>query len=280
MQLPAYDCSNCGAPLTAPPGASLVICVYCRRSFCAPTEQAGAAVVPPLDDATAIEVTPELQQLTPSGVTQEQADDIIKLVVAGQRIQAISLYESVARVDTARATAAVNTLMDKLCSQLTDQLPLNRVGGFVLPPTVVALVVGSFYSAKGAIEVSGWYWGPAVLTFSLAWFASKMLWKGAAVNLALLRGGQGEAVVLRKAILGEYKRFATVLVQWHVHPNDGSESFIDEEAMRVAPEALHKLAEGNVVAVHFNRSRDRVFPFGSPMKVLREAKPTYVSSVG
>src|SRR5205085_2722939 len=110
MPVEALNCPKCGAPLPPFGDHTVAICVYCNsnvRLKPGPTGQPEAAAL------TAEEM--------PAGVMAR----IKELVAAGQRAEAVKLYQQHAGVEPAAAEAAVDRLTKLTVFRLTHQMPLN-----------------------------------------------------------------------------------------------------------------------------------------------------------
>lgn len=253
MKLFHASCRQCGAPLKLTLGQQLVICAFCNA-----TMRADGAAEPAL-------------QAVPA-VAPEVIERIKRLVLDGKRDAAIDLCASTHGVLRDEAKKTVDQMMLPAVSDHFRHLPINALGfliGFVL------IGGGSALAAYGVSEVLAEHYGglafalPGVL---LAFLGVRYLVPKAIATFIAAYGARGRAAVRRRTILAENiaGNGVLVLVLLEVTPDQGGAPFVDQEAVLVRDDRVERLTPGNVIAVRFNGSRDRVFPI-SPIDVIGRA---------
>jgi hypothetical protein len=245
-------CPTCGAPLDLGADSTIALCMYCRQT---------TRIVPP-DPAR----PGEAPTLVTHHVEKEVTDQVIALVLAGKRPEAIELYARVANVPPGDADKAVTQVSEWATMGLVKNAPMSARG------MVKGLVLIPAFGAGAAYTIALGHWAIGLVLALLCGLLLLSFVRKIPATLVRFRGTEGHATVLRTAIVqANFVRGCTlIVVRTNVRPLDGSPPFEDDEPLLLRQADLEKVVPGNIIHVRFDRARGQVFP-GVPVEVVGHA---------
>ncbi|HEX7603379.1 MAG TPA: hypothetical protein VF316_17290 [Polyangiaceae bacterium] len=245
-------CPTCGAPLDLRADSTIVLCMYCRQT---------TRIVPPDPSRPG-----DAPTLVTHDVGKEVTDQVIALVLAGKRPEAIELYARAANVPPADADKAVTQVSQWATIGLVKNGPMSARG------IVRALLLIPAFGAGAAYGLALGHWVLGLVLALLCCFFLVSFVRQIPATLIRFRRAQGHATVLRTAIVQANFVYGCTLivVRTNVRPLDGSPPFEDDEPLLLRTADLEKVVPGNIIRVRFDRERGLVFP-GVPVEVVGHA---------
>jgi hypothetical protein len=219
LRVEAVECPTCKAPLAAPSGGGMVLCVYCNACvrvapLAAPTDDAGSTGA---RHAARAEVSPEA------------VERVKQLILDGRQAEAVRFFAEAAQLPVSEAAAAVDRIAVTLTLNLTRQAPLAPAAIGIAFLILAAHVVGIVLTARAGLgRHHGWLVLTAVLAL-LAFSVLRALLPKLVSSWVLTRGPIARARIRRIAIVrrGFRPGGALVTAAIEVRP-DGEEPFVDE----------------------------------------------------
>jgi hypothetical protein len=219
-------CPNCGAPLRPTNDQTLVICLYCGSS---------SRLNQPLDSPLQVSKEAEL--------TEEELDEVRKLLAAGKREQAVQRYREATPVSGPEAEQAINGLSKQLAAQTILRQQLGPLGYVLILFFAVLFIVSIWAILSRAI--------PTWLGILLVILSASQLYPflGAIrTELRLRHAKEAPAVILKYLQTGQFRQAYTFRAWVEVRPADEA-PFQAEMDLVVRKKRLADLHENSLISI-------------------------------
>lgn len=236
----ALNCPNCGAPLPDPGERHLAVCLYCNSvvRLEAGNEQPHGA----------------LERSLPP----EDMESIKKMLLDGQRTEALRSYQRLTATETAEAEMVIDALAKDLSMNTMLNQQLTPYGVILAGLSLVVDIVIVIAWVVGKLS-----WGWAVFLLVLPVFQVIFLGPALLTTLRYAFASRAPAITLKMAHIGVFKTTRmdvhTYRVWIEVQP-PGRPPFRTELVLPIKAESLYKLKPGA-------RFQVKYFP-GRPESVL------------
>lgn len=237
----ALTCPQCGAPLPALQGHSLVLCLYCD---------------------TAVRVTMEAAQAE-TDLQPEVVREVKRLLQTGLREQAVSRLVS-AGLDHEQALEAVSGYTRQVALEIIQGQQATPLGWFFLS-LFSALLLGALFSGW-----SGWLgWGWALVLAGMMFIALWPFRKIPGTTWRYLRAIEAQAEIQRLVEIGVVGQIHTFRALVEVHPPDAP-PFLVHLNLPAHKDRLHRLHPGRTFWVKFRPGDPESVIFSRPTKSAEE----------
>lgn len=234
VNIESLHCPNCGAPLPVRPGQTLAACVYCNSTVRLTPGAAPTAT-------RAVEVPPEV------------IDEVKRMLLTGQRLQAAEYYAKAAQVPSDAAQVAVDAIERNMA-----YYPPLRGWGVALLAALDLIGMAGLLMGMGLLVQSNWVLGGLLAAVAALFMAGNtlVLARGLPGFLLGLNGRPATARVLKTWLIrtdhvqGKPVELQRLLLE--VQPPGGGRPYQTEANILVREARKPSFAVGKTIEIKFD----------------------------